>query len=171
MHVTTAVFAACALAEVGHAFKLPFGIQLPWANAHVNSQQLPLAISIEHEEPEVPSNRIAIIGAGAGGSSAAFWIGKAKERWGLDVEVDVFEASDYVGGSECSSGLCLSSREASGCTRKLAARQYVPATGVVVVILLISIVAAWLHTRWASSGIVSWSLVSSGPESNHISHN
>lgn len=136
MHITTAVVVACALAEVGHAFKLPFGIQLPWANAHVNSQQLPLAISIEHEEPEVPSNRIAIIGAGAGGSSAAFWIGKAKERWGLDVEVDVFEANDYVGGSEWSSISCLPSREASGCTRKLAARHCIPDTEVVVVIPL-----------------------------------
>ena len=44
------------------------------------------------------SPRIAIIGAGAGGSSAAFWIAKAKERYGLDVVVDIFERSDYVGG-------------------------------------------------------------------------
>lgn len=42
--------------------------------------------------------RIAIIGAGAGGSSAAFWISKAKERSGLDVEVDVYEGADYIGG-------------------------------------------------------------------------
>jgi prenylcysteine oxidase/farnesylcysteine lyase len=44
--------------------------------------------------------RIAIIGAGAGGSSAAFWISKAKERFGLDVQVDVYERSSYVGGRE-----------------------------------------------------------------------
>ena len=44
------------------------------------------------------SPHIAIIGAGAGGSSAAFWIAKAKERYGLDVVVDIFERSDYVGG-------------------------------------------------------------------------
>lgn len=44
------------------------------------------------------SSHIAIIGAGAGGSSAAFWIAKAKERYGLDVVVDIFERSDYVGG-------------------------------------------------------------------------
>ncbi|KXN81104.1 Farnesylcysteine lyase [Leucoagaricus sp. SymC.cos] len=46
-----------------------------------------------------PANpRIAIIGAGAGGSSAAFWISKAKERFGLDVDVDVYERSNYIGG-------------------------------------------------------------------------
>jgi len=42
--------------------------------------------------------RIAIIGAGAGGSSAAFWISKAKERYGVDVEVDVYEKETYIGG-------------------------------------------------------------------------
>ncbi|KAH7930566.1 FAD/NAD(P)-binding domain-containing protein [Leucogyrophana mollusca] len=42
--------------------------------------------------------RIAIIGAGAGGSSAAFWISKAKERFGIHVEVDVYERAAYVGG-------------------------------------------------------------------------
>ncbi|KAH7910709.1 FAD/NAD(P)-binding domain-containing protein [Hygrophoropsis aurantiaca] len=42
--------------------------------------------------------RIAIIGAGAGGSSAAFWISKAKERFGIDVEIDVYERAGYVGG-------------------------------------------------------------------------
>jgi len=47
-------------------------------------------------------SRIAIVGAGAGGSSAAFWISKAKERFGLEVEIDVYETNDYVGGRECS---------------------------------------------------------------------
>ncbi|KAI0084957.1 FAD/NAD(P)-binding domain-containing protein [Irpex rosettiformis] len=100
MHVATVLLATYAFAGVGYALQLPFGLQFPWATARLNNQQLPLAISVEdvHAEPETPSNRIAIIGAGAGGSSAAFWIGKAKERWGLDVEVDVFEAKDYVGG-------------------------------------------------------------------------
>ncbi|KAF5377177.1 hypothetical protein D9615_006339 [Tricholomella constricta] len=42
--------------------------------------------------------RIAIIGAGAGGSSAAFWISKAKERYGLSVEIDVYERETYIGG-------------------------------------------------------------------------
>ncbi|KAF8349812.1 Prenylcysteine lyase-domain-containing protein [Amanita rubescens] len=42
--------------------------------------------------------RIAIIGAGAGGASAAFWLSKAKERFGLDIGVDIYEQSSYVGG-------------------------------------------------------------------------
>ncbi|KAJ3575893.1 hypothetical protein NP233_g794 [Leucocoprinus birnbaumii] len=49
------------------------------------------------EEPPA-SPRVAIIGAGAGGSSAAFWISKAKERFGLDIDVDVYERNDYIGG-------------------------------------------------------------------------
>jgi hypothetical protein len=50
--------------------------------------------------PLVPprSPRIAIIGAGAGGSSAAFWIAKAKERYGLDIAIDIYERNDYIGG-------------------------------------------------------------------------
>ncbi|KAI6045180.1 FAD/NAD(P)-binding domain-containing protein [Pisolithus marmoratus] len=47
--------------------------------------------------PEV-TPRIAIVGAGAAGSSAAFWISKAKERFGIDVEIDVYERASYVGG-------------------------------------------------------------------------
>lgn len=44
--------------------------------------------------------RVAIVGAGAAGSSAAFWISKAVERLGKDITVDVYESSDYIGGSE-----------------------------------------------------------------------
>ncbi|KAG2070713.1 FAD/NAD(P)-binding domain-containing protein [Suillus decipiens] len=51
-----------------------------------------------HIEQVHVSPRIAIIGAGAGGSSAAFWISKAKARFGIDVEIDVYERSDYIGG-------------------------------------------------------------------------
>ncbi|KAF8898344.1 Prenylcysteine lyase-domain-containing protein [Infundibulicybe gibba] len=43
-------------------------------------------------------SRVAVIGAGAGGSSAAFWISKGKERFGVDIEVDVYERESYVGG-------------------------------------------------------------------------
>ncbi|KIO16489.1 hypothetical protein M407DRAFT_85972 [Tulasnella calospora MUT 4182] len=45
-----------------------------------------------------PPLRIAVIGAGAGGSSAAFWISKAKERQDMKVEVHIFDKNDYVGG-------------------------------------------------------------------------
>ena len=44
--------------------------------------------------------RIAIIGAGVGGTSAAFWISKAKERFGVEVEVDIYERQSRVGGRE-----------------------------------------------------------------------
>lgn len=53
------------------------------------------------------STRIAIIGAGAAGSSAAFWIAKARERYGLDVEVDIYEKEGYIGGRECFSCLLI----------------------------------------------------------------
>ncbi|KAG8908357.1 hypothetical protein FRB99_007284 [Tulasnella sp. 403] len=42
--------------------------------------------------------RIAVIGAGAGGSSSAWWINKAKERHGFDVEVHIFDKNTYIGG-------------------------------------------------------------------------
>lgn len=47
---------------------------------------------------QVVPHKIAIIGAGAGGSSAAFWVSKAKARAGVAVEVDVYERAGYVGG-------------------------------------------------------------------------
>ncbi|KZT70702.1 FAD/NAD(P)-binding domain-containing protein [Daedalea quercina L-15889] len=82
-----------ALTTYAAALKLPFNI--PFLS---NNDQAPL-IDISALLPaSTPPNRIAIIGAGAGGSSAAFWISKAKERFGLDVDVDVYEKNDYIGG-------------------------------------------------------------------------
>lgn len=75
----------------GYAFQLPFTI--PFLS---NTPQNPLSTAFL--PVAAPPNKVAIIGAGAGGSSAAFWIAKAKERFGLDVEVDVFERNDYIGG-------------------------------------------------------------------------
>jgi prenylcysteine oxidase/farnesylcysteine lyase len=69
-----------------YAFQIPFNIPF------FKSKGIPLGA------PGSP--RIAVIGAGAAGSSAAFWISKAKERFGLDVEVDVYERSSYIGGRE-----------------------------------------------------------------------
>lgn len=82
--------------SVANAFSLPFSLQF-------------LAGSSSNPAPPTPapknsydaSKTVAIIGAGAGGSSAAFFISKAKERYGLDVDVHVYEKSDYVGGSTC----------------------------------------------------------------------
>jgi prenylcysteine oxidase/farnesylcysteine lyase len=43
--------------------------------------------------------KVAVIGAGAGGTSAAFWLSLARSRdTHLNIAVDVYEKSDYVGG-------------------------------------------------------------------------
>ncbi|KAJ3801137.1 Prenylcysteine lyase-domain-containing protein [Lentinula aff. detonsa] len=52
----------------------------------------------EDDEPVRGTPKVAIIGAGAAGSSAAFWISKAQERFGVDVEVDVYEKTSHIGG-------------------------------------------------------------------------
>ncbi|KAG6837890.1 hypothetical protein H0H93_013043 [Arthromyces matolae] len=72
------------------AFQLPFHIPFFTKNNALEN------IVEQVEVNGVP--RIAIIGAGAGGSSAAFWISKAKERFNVSVEVDVYEKASYIGG-------------------------------------------------------------------------
>ncbi|KIJ68794.1 hypothetical protein HYDPIDRAFT_107052 [Hydnomerulius pinastri MD-312] len=71
-----------------------FAFQLPF--------KLPFFKSVEsivaEQQVSQTTPRIAVIGAGAGGSSAAFWIYKAKQRFGIDVEVDVYERASYIGG-------------------------------------------------------------------------
>lgn len=79
-------------ASLSHAIQLPFDISKLWPVKTPLSEPSPAVL----ETPRPP--RIAIIGAGAGGSSAAFWIAKAKERSGLNVEIDIYERSDYIGG-------------------------------------------------------------------------
>ncbi|EEB87774.1 hypothetical protein MPER_14739, partial [Moniliophthora perniciosa FA553] len=59
--------------------------------------QTQLPLQVVNQSANGPQ-KIAIIGAGAGGSSAAFWIAKAKERFGLDVQVDVYDKASYIGG-------------------------------------------------------------------------
>ncbi|KAH9982199.1 Prenylcysteine lyase-domain-containing protein [Lactifluus volemus] len=71
------------------------GVWVERASAVHHAQNIPsvlIAASVSHAF-QLPS----YIG-GAGGSSAAFWIAKAKERHGLDVAVDIYERSDYIGG-------------------------------------------------------------------------
>ncbi|TFK30726.1 hypothetical protein FA15DRAFT_690376 [Coprinopsis marcescibilis] len=83
--------ALLCLAPTALAFQLPFSI--PFFNPKPTAQ-----IPIVPDDSPTATPRVAIIGAGAGGTSAAFWIGKAKERFGLDVEVDVYDQNDYIGG-------------------------------------------------------------------------
>jgi pyruvate/2-oxoglutarate dehydrogenase complex dihydrolipoamide dehydrogenase (E3) component len=73
-----------------------FPVKVPWVSSD-NESILPTKGPAAN--PRQPL-RIAIVGAGAGGSSAAFWLHKAKERFGYDIEVDVYEQHDYIGGSE-----------------------------------------------------------------------
>lgn len=102
MYFTTYLLLTYVSVQVAVAFKLPFHI--PWVSAAFGDyEQTPLALPDEQ-----PSNRIAVIGAGAGGSAAAFWIGKAKERFGLDVEVDVYDSNPYIGGRTCRLSVPLS---------------------------------------------------------------
>ncbi|KAF9066052.1 Prenylcysteine lyase-domain-containing protein [Rhodocollybia butyracea] len=70
-----------------------FALQLPFKVPFFQS-----TFSSEDDEPVRGPPRIAVIGAGAGGSSAAFWISKAQQRFGLDVQVDVYEKTSHIGG-------------------------------------------------------------------------
>jgi len=72
-----------------YGFQLPF--DFPFFRATGYGQDLSNTTS---------TPKIAIIGAGVGGTSAAFWISKAKERFGVDVEIDVYERESRIGGSE-----------------------------------------------------------------------
>ena len=80
------------------AFQIQFPFKVPQFFASKILQTVTEAI--EEVAPVSTTPRIAIIGAGAGGSSAAFWISKAKERFGLEVEVDIYDSNDYIGGRE-----------------------------------------------------------------------
>jgi prenylcysteine oxidase/farnesylcysteine lyase len=85
------IFSALVAASLSRAFQFPFDISNLWWS----DLQPPPSPDVV-VPPRSP--RIAIIGAGAGGSSAAFWIAKAKERHGLDIAIDIYERNDYIGG-------------------------------------------------------------------------
>ncbi|KAK7058346.1 hypothetical protein VNI00_001977 [Paramarasmius palmivorus] len=78
-----------SLVSTSIAFQFPF--KVPFFQTQVDPREI---IESVISGPQ----KIAIVGAGAGGSSAAFWIAKAKERFGLDVQVDVYDKASYVGG-------------------------------------------------------------------------
>lgn len=77
------------------AFDFPFRLPNIFASTTV-----PRTITARSEDVPPPIPRIAIIGAGAGGSSAAFWLSKARTRVGVNFEIDVYESKDYIGGRE-----------------------------------------------------------------------
>jgi NADPH-dependent 2,4-dienoyl-CoA reductase/sulfur reductase-like enzyme len=92
------------LATSVYTFEVPFFVP-NFLKKHVSPSSTPRAEAKDDSPPPVP--RIAVIGAGAGGSSAAFWISKAKSRFGLDVEVDVYDRNNYIGGRRSFNGSLL----------------------------------------------------------------
>ncbi|KIY43380.1 FAD/NAD(P)-binding domain-containing protein [Fistulina hepatica ATCC 64428] len=82
---------------ISSAFNLPFRLPFLSGDAVVALSNEPPVLN-DTSAPTVTTPRIAVIGAGAAGSSAAFWISKAQQRFGLDVEVDLYERASYVGG-------------------------------------------------------------------------
>lgn len=95
-HERSLILLAFILPELSTAWSLPqFDFRLPFSGQPGTPE--PQGV-LEAATDTVGPLRIAIIGAGAGGSSAAFWIAKAKERHEQDIHVDVYEQSDYIGG-------------------------------------------------------------------------
>lgn len=78
------------------ALSLPF--RLPswlWFGSRSN------ALTIDPGKPWYNASKtVAIIGAGAGGSSTAFFIAKAKQRYGVDIDIHIYEENEFVGGGE-----------------------------------------------------------------------
>lgn len=59
------------------------------------------ALTIDSGKPWYNASKtVAIIGAGAGGSSAAFFIAKAKQRYGVDIDIHIYDKNEVVGGGE-----------------------------------------------------------------------
>ncbi|KIJ30166.1 hypothetical protein M422DRAFT_187434 [Sphaerobolus stellatus SS14] len=77
-----------------YSYGLNFPFSLPFASKH--RAQVP----IEAPAPFVKSpHKVAIIGAGAGGSSAAYWLARAQNRTPEhELEVEIFEKEGYIGG-------------------------------------------------------------------------
>lgn len=93
---STLLLYAFLLPKLSTAWSLPqLHLQFPFSRS--TDQQ-----SLDGVEVTSTTTRIAIIGAGAGGTSAAFWIAKARDRHGADIHVDVYEQSDYIGGRKLS---------------------------------------------------------------------
>lgn len=78
-----------------NAFEWPF--KLPWV-ASTASDQVVFDTPVDAPSSSARPPRVAIIGAGAGGSSAAYWLSLGKKRANITFDIDVYERSDYIGG-------------------------------------------------------------------------
>lgn len=61
----------------------------------IRSNQHPFQSQIKSEGGEF---KVAIIGAGAAGSSAAFWLSRAKSRLHENISITIYDKNDYIGG-------------------------------------------------------------------------
>ena len=95
MRWTVYVLVAAGTAQ---ALSLPF--RLPsWLRFGSSSN----ALTIDSGKPWYNASKtVAIIGAGAGGSSTAFFIAKAKQRYGVDIDIHIYDKNELVGGGELS---------------------------------------------------------------------
>ena len=93
MRWTVHVLVAAGTAQ---ALSLPF--QLPswlWFGSTSN------ALTVVPGKPWYNASKtVAIIGAGPGGSSTAFFVAKAKQRYGVDIDIHIYDKNEFVGGGE-----------------------------------------------------------------------
>jgi len=93
MRWTVHVLVAAGTAQ---ALSLPF--RLPswlWFGSTSN------ALTIDPGKPWYNASKtVAIIGAGSGGSSTAFFVAKAKQRYGVDIDIHIYDKNEFVGGGE-----------------------------------------------------------------------
>ncbi|QRW00032.1 prenylcysteine lyase [Ceratobasidium sp. AG-Ba] len=67
-----------------------------YGSRHHDAEQRPIHYRPHNSDSH--GHRVAIIGAGAAGSSAAFWLSKAKSRLNENITVTIYDKNDYIGG-------------------------------------------------------------------------
>ena len=74
----------------------------PPAAMHVNAQQVPIQILFDNTLPEsaasTKAHRVAIIGAGAAGSSTAYHLQQFAANKAISLDITIFESSSLIGG-------------------------------------------------------------------------
>jgi prenylcysteine oxidase/farnesylcysteine lyase len=100
-HLFVVLISFCLIAGILY-IKSPFS---PHSDLQpVQQPTLELTADQRIDLPLDAKKRVAIIGAGASGSAAAFFLERAAREAGLskdELEIVVFEREDYVGGRKC----------------------------------------------------------------------
>ncbi|KAF9786021.1 Prenylcysteine lyase-domain-containing protein [Thelephora terrestris] len=90
------LWTAYVLVAAGTAQALSLPFRLPswlWFGGRSN------ALTIDSGKPWYNASKtVAIIGAGAGGTSTAFFIAKAKQRYGVDIDIHMYDKNEFIGG-------------------------------------------------------------------------